>query len=287
MSNLENEVWVDTYLSTHHEVSNMGRVRSKDRYLKKSGNLILFKSKILKGSIAYGYIRFRFSTEKREYIAVGGHQLVYHSFYNTKPVKGMVVDHIDGNKTNNNLNNLQFITVGENVRKGKTHTERKLKLPLNITKVPTGYHVRRSINGKIITFASVKTLVDAIKRRDELIKLNWPKPVKDNKTKYIVQRKNPNKFGIQKSFSDGVKWFGYFHTLEEAIERRNELIKLNWPEPIEHKNSKYITQNKKSNKFVIQKIFSGKIKRFGTFETLEEAIERRDALIGSNWFTED
>ena len=64
MSNLENEVWVDTYLSTHHEVSNMGRVRSKDRYLKKSGNLILFKSKILKGSIAYGYIRFRFSTEK-------------------------------------------------------------------------------------------------------------------------------------------------------------------------------------------------------------------------------
>ena len=232
MENLENEIWVDTYLSTHHEVSNMGRVRSKDRYLKKSGNLILFKSKILKGSIAYGYIRFRFSTEKREYIAVGGHQLVYHSFYNTKPVKGMVVDHIDGNKTNNNLNNLQFITIGENTRRGKTHTERKLKLPLNITKVPTGYHVRRSINGKIITFANVKTLVDAIKRRDELIKLNWP-------------------------------------------------------EPIEHKNSKYITQNKKSNKFVIQKIFSGKIKRFGTFETLEEAIERRDALIGSNWFTED
>lgn len=41
--------------------------------------------------------------------------------------KGLVVDHIDGDRFNNNPSNLQWITQSENVKKGLSKNRRKLK----------------------------------------------------------------------------------------------------------------------------------------------------------------
>jgi hypothetical protein len=53
------------------------------------------------------------------------HVLVAVCFLNHKPEKNVVVDHIDGNKKNNNVNNLQIITHRENISRGKKNKTSK------------------------------------------------------------------------------------------------------------------------------------------------------------------
>lgn len=57
------------------------------------------------------------------------HRLVYETFKGIIP-KGLVVDHIDSNRLNNTLDNLQLLTLSENTRKGNKgnkHTEETRK----------------------------------------------------------------------------------------------------------------------------------------------------------------
>jgi hypothetical protein len=62
------------------------------------------------------------SSGKRHYLLA--HRLVFESF--VCPItKGMVIDHIDADKRNNSLTNLQMITYSENLH--KYHTVDKLK----------------------------------------------------------------------------------------------------------------------------------------------------------------
>ena len=53
------------------------------------------------------------------------HRLVWTQFKNRYIKKGFCIDHIDGNKLNNSICNLQEITVGENTR---LYYERKKKM---------------------------------------------------------------------------------------------------------------------------------------------------------------
>ena len=92
-------------------------------------------------------------------------------------MKEMVVDHIDGDKSNNSLDNLQFISHSDNCAKGKMHTERKHKLPLYIkhsdTSVSKGYRIIKNFKGKQNSLGRYPTIEEAVKKRDELIKNNW------------------------------------------------------------------------------------------------------------------
>ncbi len=174
------EVWVKTYLSDLYEVSNLGRIRSLDRYVYDKRCKRFLKSKLLnpKNPSTSGYLRTAISQGKKPK-TVYIHQLVYHSFNGTSPEKNMVVDHIDGNKLNNKLSNLQFITHVKNCERGEKHTNRLINLPLNIVMSNThkseGYGIKKMINKKNIWFGRYSTLEEAVARRDELIKNNWIK----------------------------------------------------------------------------------------------------------------
>ena len=77
--------------------------------IKKNNNL-------LKPSLACGYYKVRLSNNglAEDYLI---HKLVWKLFSNCDiPDYNTVIDHIDGNKLNNNINNLRKITLSENVK---------------------------------------------------------------------------------------------------------------------------------------------------------------------------
>jgi|DEB0MinimDraft_6_1074348.scaffolds.fasta_scaffold19144_7 hypothetical protein len=131
-----------------YEVSNLGVVRSKTRK-DKSGRTR--KGRVLKGWLSKGYLVFTaYGENKKKQIKV--HQAVYYSFKGGKPSQfNMVIDHIDENKTNNRLDNLQLLTHFENISKSIA----KYDLPKHISAKPAHwdssklvYQYQRYICGK-------------------------------------------------------------------------------------------------------------------------------------------
>jgi len=79
-----------------------------------------------------GYEQFHQYTEEKR-LNTFVHRFVY-EFYKGRVPEGLVVDHIDGNKLNNNLVNLQVLSPSDNTLKGATGkvslTDRKEMLRL-------------------------------------------------------------------------------------------------------------------------------------------------------------
>jgi hypothetical protein len=66
------------------------------------------------------YLSQRISTNRYCKVSISVHRLVAHAFLGPPPADGgpYVVDHIDGDPSNNAASNLQWLTHGENLRKG-------------------------------------------------------------------------------------------------------------------------------------------------------------------------
>jgi hypothetical protein len=93
------ETWKQCAESDKHEVSDYGRIRSSCRHREK---------RILNGSIKQGYIFVTIKGKKRPL-----HRLICLAFYGESDLH---VNHKDGVKTNNRLENLEFVTNMENVQ---------------------------------------------------------------------------------------------------------------------------------------------------------------------------
>ena len=100
--NIPNEIWIDTYCSKDHEVSNLGRIRQKE-------------SKRLMGSkMSNGYITVGFGQTANLRV----HRVVYFSFYPEllKDQNNWEIDHINGKRDDNRLDNLRAITKLGNIK---------------------------------------------------------------------------------------------------------------------------------------------------------------------------
>jgi len=99
-----------------YEISSTGLVKSLKR-LETVGRLV--NEKILKAGVnerGYKVVVLRKDNKSKTRKV---HQLVAESFLNHKPCGlKLVVDHIDNDKLNNNVENLQLLTNGENISKG-------------------------------------------------------------------------------------------------------------------------------------------------------------------------
>ena len=104
-----------------YQITKTGLVRSLDRVVKTSRGSRTYKGKRVKSYIdKKGYLYTQLNKSgKIKTIKI--HQLVAMTYLGHKPngFKGLVVDHIDNNKLNNNLNNLQLITNRENLSKDR------------------------------------------------------------------------------------------------------------------------------------------------------------------------
>ena len=98
-----------------YQVSNLGRVKSLSRIVKKSDGVTQRRSeRIVKQSNSRGYRVFKFRNEQGVK-TIRVHRAVAELFLE-KPIGNMVVNHKDGDKSNNIYTNLEWVTQKENVR---------------------------------------------------------------------------------------------------------------------------------------------------------------------------
>ena len=113
------EVWKPIPGYNHYEVSNLGNVRSIDRWLRfgRTEKLRFTKGRILrKCRNDGGYEQITLNRRTGCHV----HQLVLLAFVGPRP-KGMEALHGDGNKANNRLDNLRYGTRSENQLDRRNH----------------------------------------------------------------------------------------------------------------------------------------------------------------------
>lgn len=138
------EIWKDVKgYEGIYQVSNKGRIKSLSRYERgRNGKPCFRKEKILKGQVSqYGYRRIQlFKDSKVKFPGV--HRVVAEAFI-PNPENKPQVNHKDGNKLNNNVENLEWVTQSENMKhalelglyKPNVESARKKANKVRLTKV--------------------------------------------------------------------------------------------------------------------------------------------------------
>lgn len=101
-----------------YEISNDGLLRSVDRVsINSLGHCRHLKGHLMASSISRcGYVKYSLAKDGVSK-TINAHQLVAMAFLNhTKGQHGLTVNHIDGCKTNNNVDNLEIVSMTENRR---------------------------------------------------------------------------------------------------------------------------------------------------------------------------
>lgn len=96
----------------HYSVSNLGRIR-RDKQSRGAQAGYILKQSFLGKKIKFHY--FKVSLVKNGVQTTHlVHQLVAYAFLGSKPSPKHCVNHIDGNKQNNQPSNLEYLTLAEN-----------------------------------------------------------------------------------------------------------------------------------------------------------------------------
>lgn len=152
------EIWKDINgYEGMYQVSTFGRIRSLDRYVNgRYDNMQLIKGRIL--SICYNKrvnvyeIHLR-KDNKRKCFKI--HRLVADAFIkNDDPKNKTTINHIDGDRSNNRVDNLEWVSYSENER----HAYDKLHRPINRPKLMKRRCVSIDKNTNIqIVYESIET----------------------------------------------------------------------------------------------------------------------------------
>ena len=111
------EVWRDIPgYKNYYQVSDEGRVRSLDRTIINSlGRKRFYKGKFFEGSLHNGGYKILTLSKGGKIKHFLIHQLVAMAFLGHKPDgHSLVIDHIDGDRTNDNVDNLRIVTNRDN-----------------------------------------------------------------------------------------------------------------------------------------------------------------------------
>jgi len=154
------------------------------------------------------------------------------------------------------------------------------------------FSIVKDFNGKTKRFGYYKNLDQALMVRDDLVSANW-----EMDEKYILSN-----LGIEEiDFNIGMvgrkyavyNWedsictiFGIYRSLRAAKKIKNRIIsnkKIDFDYLNKHKEKDTRFIYRVNDYYRVSKSFNGKLKNFGHYNTLEEAISVRDELIKNQW----
>jgi len=117
----DNEIWKDvpSFIGIL-QASNFGRVKRLSKYKNtKSGGKAYMPEKILKQSVStYGYCKICISVDGKKYDLLA-HRLIAEAFV-PNPNDEHQINHINGIKTDNSIDNLEWVSCIENIRHAHT-----------------------------------------------------------------------------------------------------------------------------------------------------------------------
>lgn len=185
MNNVVKEEWKDIEgYEGYYQVSNHGRVKSLSRKRTTGPKPGILKERILKGSInsdGYKNVKLYKNGIKKTFKI---HQLVVESFIQ-KNNKDECINHIDGDKTNNYINNLERCTIQENVIHAFENNLNPTKLNISMTEFVNLVHQGKKANEMAeILGCSVNTIRYRAKKHN--IKLNLTPNKRDMKMKGVI-----------------------------------------------------------------------------------------------------
>jgi hypothetical protein len=141
----------------NYEVSNLGNIRNK-----KTGRIL--KQRL--NSNGYFYIDLSYDKHLKV------HRLIANAFI-PNPENKPFIDHIDKNRTNNNMSNLRWATSQENARNRKSYSKTSKYQGVTFDKSKNRFKARIMINRKSVGIGHYKTEEEAaIAYNDYLIKNN-------------------------------------------------------------------------------------------------------------------
>lgn len=165
------EIWKNIPdLDNKYQCSNLGRIKSIERTVSIGNNKRLIKGKILKPIVCRnGYLAINFTHKTRKQISV--HRIIAKTFLGLNNNSKLVVNHLDLNKHNNSVSNLEVITQMENIN----HSIYNDKNGQMLLDLETGIYYLKyeeaAFAKKIKTMKLYKIMNGASKQKTSLIKV--------------------------------------------------------------------------------------------------------------------
>lgn len=172
------EIWKDIKGIPFYQVSNLGNIRVVEHtIIRSNGKPLTIKTQIRKPFITKnGYVIVNTTIQNRRiYIIV--HRAVAEAFIDN-PYNKEQVNHIDGNKQNNNVNNLEWVTRRENMQHAREHNlwhpEKRCceKHPMSKLTTETVTKIRELLKEGVMSQKDIAIICNTTQERVSRIKHN-------------------------------------------------------------------------------------------------------------------
>lgn len=163
---LEGEIWKDIpKYEGLYQASNFGRIKSLSRVVLSDGKFRgLKKERILTPRLNTGYLRVPMQRNVNDKGKQAVHRMIASAFLGESH---LTVDHIDGDKTNNRIENLRYVSHAENVYTSFNSKSKYGCAGIDFSKKKQKFRARISKDGTVIDLGCYTLLEHAIAVRKD------------------------------------------------------------------------------------------------------------------------